>query len=1002
MRKFLSTLCLLLPLFLFAQETDPVNGVWDKTETYVAITNAHVYVRPGKEMKNATIVIKDDRIIGVHPIKKVPAGAVEVDVNGAYVYPGFIDPFSTFGITPPQTESSDGIQPPQYDRKEDITGHWNESVHPEFNALTHYNYQDEQADALRQSGFTILNTHWRDGLFRGTSTIVALSGKKEALHVLKQDGANMLSIRKGSSQQSYPSSLMGNIALIRQTFYDTKWYADGGKEEVRNRSLEALERYYELPYLFEVSAHQDILRADKIAREFDRQFHIVAQVDAYKSADAIANTGATVILPVRFPKPIDLTDPYESMLVSLEDLKHWELAPSNAAILNKAGVPIAFTAHGSEPGKFLAGVRKSVAHGLPADTAIQALTLMPATILGIEADAGTIEEGKLANLIITSGPILEEGSEILQTWVQGTPFRYQALKQVDVRGNYTLNVGGMIRPLTVKGELKAPEAVVQVRDTIKAKAILKVDGNRVTLAWQENVNPAMNGEGMIRLSGTILLKGSAWEGKGELPNGEPVSWNAIKKENFRETAKDSTTQQDTTLMDAYYPNMAYGWDSLPERRPILIQNATIWTNGEDGIMEQEDLLLRDGKIVQVGDITSIVDGRTLVIDGTGKHVTPGIIDEHSHIAVNGGVNESGQSVSAEVRIGDVVDAEDINLYRQLAGGVTTSQLLHGSANPIGGQSAIVKLKWGFPADSMLVQDAPGFIKFALGENVKQANWGDLETVRFPQSRMGVEQVYYDAFYRAREYREQQKEYKEARRKDRENMVEPRIDLELEALAEILEHQRYITCHSYVQSEILMLMRVADSMDFTLNTFTHILEGYKVADHMAEHGAGASSFSDWWAYKYEVKDAIPYNAAILHRMGIVTAINSDDAEMARRLNQEAAKAVKYGGIDEEEALKMVTLNPAKLLHLDHRIGAIKPGMDADIVIWNGHPLSNYSKPEHTIIEGIVFFDAERDLVMRERDRREKARIIANMLKEKANGAEMRPLTRPDKSYFKCER
>src|SRR5690606_27445934 len=331
-----------------------------------------------------------------------------------------------------------------------------------------------------------------------------------------------------------------------------------------------------------------------------------------------------------------------------------------------------------------------------------------------------------------------------------------------------------------------------------------------------------------------------------------------------------------------------------------IKNATIWTNEAEGVLENADVLLAGGKIKAVGQGLSA--GGAMVIDGTGKHVTPGIIDEHSHIPISRGVNERSHYVAAEVRIGDVVNSEDINIYRQLAGGVTTSHLLHGSANAIGGQSQLIKLRWGETPEGLKFGGNDGFIKFALGENVKQSNWGDATGSRFRQTRMGVEQVFVDAFTRAKEYK--------AAKSIKGNLV--RRDLELDALVEILEEKRFITSHSYVQSEINMLIDVADRMGFKVNTFTHILEGYKVADKMSERNIAGSTFADWWAYKVEVSDAIPYNAYLMHSQGVLTGINSDDAEMARRLNQEAAKIVKYGGISEEEAFKMVTLNPAKMM------------------------------------------------------------------------------------------
>ena len=383
------------------------------------------------------------------------------------------------------------------------------------------------------------------------------------------------------------------------------------------------------------------------------------------------------------------------------------------------------------------------------------------------------------------------------------------------------------------------------------------------------------------------------------------------------------------------------------------------------------------------------------------HLTSGIIDEHSHIAISRGVNEGSQASSAEVSIANVINSDDINIYRQLSGGVTTAQLLHGSANPIGGQSGIVKFRWGSTPDEMKFEGADGFIKFALGENVKQSNWGDYERIRFPQTRMGVEQVFYDHFLRARAYQKEWKAYNSLSLSEKRKTQAPREDLEMNTLVQILNKERFITCHSYVQSEINMLMHVADSMGFTLNTFTHILEGYKVADKMKKHGAGASTFSDWWAYKFEVNDAIPYNAALLADMGIVTAINSDDAEMARRLNQEAAKAVKYGGISQEEAWKMVTLNPAKLLHLDHRVGSIKSGKDADIVLWTDNPLSVYAKVQQTYVDGRCYFDAEQDMNLRQRNTKERARLIQKMLSDKAAGKPTQTVKAEAKIHYHCD-
>jgi imidazolonepropionase-like amidohydrolase len=435
--------------------------------------------------------------------------------------------------------------------------------------------------------------------------------------------------------------------------------------------------------------------------------------------------------------------------------------------------------------------------------------------------------------------------------------------------------------------------------------------------------------------------------------------------------------------------MAFGRKNYPPAQKLLFTHATVWTNTSSGILEDTDVLIADGKIVSLG--RSLASAGAIVIDAKGMHLTPGIIDEHSHIAISSGVNEGTHASSAEVRVGDVINPDDINIYRQLSGGVTAAQLLHGSANPIGGQSGIIKLKWGALPAKMKIENADGFIKFALGENVKQANWGDRYVQRFPQTRMGVEQVFTDHFGRAKAYS-----------KSKKNAVQPfRKDLGLETLSEILEKKRFISCHSYQQGEINMLMHVADSFGFRVNTFTHILEGYKVADKMKKHGVGASSFSDWWAYKFEVMEAIPQNAALLTRMGITTAINSDDPEMARRLNQEAAKSMKYGNLSPEEALKLCTLNPARLLHLDNRMGSIQKGMDADLVLWTDDPLTLKAKARYTLIEGAILYDSEEDNKLQAACELEKKKLIQKMISLKSKGEKTIPASKNPRRHYHCD-
>jgi imidazolonepropionase-like amidohydrolase len=434
-----------------------------------------------------------------------------------------------------------------------------------------------------------------------------------------------------------------------------------------------------------------------------------------------------------------------------------------------------------------------------------------------------------------------------------------------------------------------------------------------------------------------------------------------------------------------YPFLPYGLEEAAKQETILIKNATVWTSDAAGKMENTDVLVKNGKIAQIGK--NLADPAARVIDGTGKHLTPGLIDEHSHIAASS-INEGGQSVTSEVRIADNLNPDDINIYRQLSGGVTTSHILHGSANTIGGQTQLIKLRWGANDDELKFQGAPGFIKFALGENVKRSSASSGNN-RFPDTRMGVEQVIADAFQRAKEYEAEWKAADENNKKKGATPIVVRRDLELDALVEIMNSKRFITMHSYVQSEINAAMKVAERYGFRINTLTHILEGYKVADKMKAHGANASTFSDWWNYKVEVIDAIPYNAAIMSKVGVNVAINSDDAEMARRLNQEAAKSIKFGGLTEEEALKMVTINPAKMLRVDDKVGSIKVGKDADLVLWNDNPLSIYARSEKTIVDGIVYFDRDKEADKQKAINAERMRIINKMIGEKRSGGPVGP-------------
>lgn len=1003
MRYTLLSFVLLLSVLVYGQPTFPYNGVRPKDVTATALINATVVTSPGQVIEKGIIIIEKGKITAVGTGIELPMNAVVYDMSGMYIYPSFIDVFSDYGIpkAQPQERSRRGAQA-ESSRKGAFG--WNDAIKADNKASLMFQPNDESASELRALGFGAVVAHNTDGIVRGTGALVQLSGgANEAL--LAPEVASFYSFNKGTSTQDYPSSLMGSIALLRQTYYDAQWYADGGNKEERNLSLEEFNRIKAFPAFFDAGEKWNVFRADKVGDEFKVQYVIKGSGAEYQRLNDVVATKASFVIPLNFPAAYDVSDPLLARWVEYGELKHWEMAPYNALMLKQNNVRFAFTASGLlDKKEFLKNLRKAVKSGLSKEDALAALTTIPAELIKTEQTLGRLNAGYIANFIVASDDIFSDKAVIYENWIAGKKH------EVNPKPKEELSNG--------KYELVAKDFNVFIERDEKTKAfVLKEKGNDMfdTLSFQVKMSTDLNfinvmlspdssaeSIGVMRFSGWRGEK--AWNGKLEMKDGNVRDARLVEvtlKKKEEKKNESSIELANDSVGRVIYPFTAFGYTEKPKQENILFTNATIWTNEKDGKIENGQLLIANGKISAVGKTVSTAGVNNLTtIDAKGKHITAGIIDEHSHIAL-ASVNEGSQASSAEVKESSVVWPEDIDIYRQLSGGVTAAQLLHGSANPIGGQSALIKMRWGANADEMLISGADGFIKFALGENVKQSNWGDFNTTRFPQTRMGVEQVYYDHFIRAREYANEWKNYLSNSGKKKSSLKMPRRDLELDALAEILAKQRFITCHSYVQSEINMLMHVADSLGFKINTFTHILEGYKIADKMAAHGAGGSSFSDWWAYKMEVKDAIPHNGALMWNKGITVAFNSDDAEMARRLNQEAAKAVKYGNVPEEDAMKFVTLNPAKLLHLDKKMGSIAVGKDADVVLWSDHPLSVYAKAEMTFVDGIRYFDAEKDMALRVEMEKERARIIQKMLRAKENGEQTMTPSHRSRKHFHCD-
>jgi len=961
--------------WLQAQTTFPVNGVADERPGHYAFTNATIVKDANTTLTNAVMIVRDGRIVAVGTGLSIPKGAVTVDCKGKFIYPSFIDIYSDYGMPAPQPRPAGGsfFGPTQVTSNTKGAYNWNQAIRSETDAFRVFSADEAKAKALRDLGFGTVLTHVKDGIARGTGTLVTLGSEKENFTLLKEKASAHYSFSKGTSTQSYPGSLMGSIALLRQSYLDAQWYKSRPASEGLNLSLQAWLDNAGLPQVFEANDKWGNLRADRIGDEFGVQYIIKGGGNEYQRLKEMKATGATFIIPLNYPQAMDVEDPNDARFVSLTDMKHWEMAPTNAAAMEKEGIPFCLTtADLRDVKQFHSSLRTAMQYGLTEAAALNALTKVPATVLGIYDMVGSLDAGKLANFVITSGPVFHERTTIFQNWVQGRKYDVKDDTWNEMRGKYNVVLNTSSGPVNYTLDFKSPSSASWIgKDTVTSK--FYYDGRQVRI----NVAPERRVENNLRLSG--LVSGNVWTGTGEDSAGNRFTWTATYAEAAAQRSDSARRRPAGPIGKLIYPWVAFGHEAAaaPKQETILIKNATVWTNEKDGVVQGADVLIRNGKIAGVGKGLSADGAR--VIDGTGRHVTPGIIDEHSHIAV-ASINEGGQSVTSEVRIGDNLNPDDINIYRQLSGGVTTSHILHGSANTIGGQTQLIKMRWGANDEDLKFRNWTGQIKFALGENVKRSPATAGQQNRYPDTRMGVEQVLFDAFTRAKDYERAWKEYNKTKKG-----AAPRRDLELDALVEILNNKRFITCHSYVQSEITGAMRVADQMGYKVNTLTHILEGYKVADKMKEHGANASTFSDWWAYKMEVQDAIPYNAAIMHRVGLNVAINSDDAEMARRLNQEAAKIVKYGGVSEEEALKMVTLNPAKMLHIEDRVGSLRNGKDGDVVVWSDHPLSIYAKPLYTIVDGTVYFDRDKDALMQLAVDAERNRLVKKMVGEKRSGA-----------------
>ena len=1036
----LTALIVLISGSVKADETSvPQQPLRSNPPAVFALTGARVVISPEKTLEQATVIVRHGTIEAIGTGIPVPADAQEISLAGKTIYPGFIDAYAEQSLSSERLNGTarywNGQVTPQLSVADQAVSL------PDTTALRRQGIVARliaPADGVIRGRSALVTTG------NGELNTTLLS-RDVAQHLLLTVPRRSRGGFPGSPMGAV--SLARQALLDAQWYRDAQRaiQTDGSLPAIeQNDALASLQPVISgrMPVIVSTSNEQFVLRAEQFAAEFGLSLIVLGNGREYRRLSEVAAIKRPLILPLAFPKAPPVATPESTQDVTLESLMHWDIAPENPARLDAAGVRFAFTTDRLGSGTdFLKALRKAVARGLSPTTALRSLTMTPAELFGVSEQLGTLESGKLASFVITDGDLFAEKTKVLETWVSGERFEYSPSAAREAAGHYELQLtqaaqfpnrlyldiresDGRLRgqvsrlPIPKSGAAAAGDAA---KAADKQKEILELKNVRIsdTLLTASFEGKEWGFEGTVRVSvtltevdaavkdrptgiGTVVwIDGSASTAvvvrvdqvaaENPTPPAEapptgtadaaekPAAEPAVAGQPEKAAPKTESKPIAKASFDVNYPLGAFGRPAIPAAAKLTaFVHATIWTCGPAGILEDATLIIDNGVITAVGKDVAIPAGAE-VVDVRGMHLTPGIIDCHSHMATDGGVNEATQAITCEVRVGDFVDANDITIYRQLAGGVTAANILHGSANPIGGQNQVIKLRWGMDGEGLKFSEAPPGVKFALGENVKQSNRMD-GGGRYPTTRMGVEQLFRDTFEAARDYARRMDNWQKTRRG-----IPPRRDLEMEALVEIVQGKRWIHCHSYRQDEILALLRVLEEYGITVGTLQHILEGYKVADELAKHGAMASAFSDWWAYKFEVYDAIPHAGALMHQQGVVVSFNSDDGELARHLNQEAAKAVKYGGVPREDALKFVTLNPAKQLRIDHLVGSLETGKQADFVVWNGDPMSNFTRCEQTWVDGRRYFHREEDDQLRQTARQKRNTLIQKVL---SSGEEMR--------------
>lgn len=993
MKPFLASLSLglLLTASASAQQatrTEPVEGIRDNGTGYHALVGARVVTAPGRTLDNATIVIRNGLIQSVQAGGRPPAGARVWDLSGHTVYPGFIDAHADLG--------RDSVP-----RGGDVgPTHWNPQVRAWFSATTNLQDDASRRRALRSQGFGAALVVPKRGIFRGSAAVVSLGDAGARERVLRPDIAQSIGFQSSFELGGrYPNSPMGVIATMKQAFMDADWYKrawaayeSSGRAFLPPETSEALKALEAAaagtqPVIFETRSEEELLRGQALAKQFTLNAWYRGSGEEYRLIDVLRGRTEPLFIPLNFPDAPSVGDPEAAMNASLGELRHWYLAPTNAGQLANAGIEFSITTDGlTSLNDFLPNLRIAVARGLSSDAALAALTTTPARYLGIERTHGTIAAGKVANLVIANGDLFTRESAIRDVWVHGVVYGVTRPAQIDPRGTWTVQSDdqwGFEAELVLEGTLNRLRGHLEVAPGRAIAQGARIDlASATVVAETGRLEVRFNGE-RLGYEGSALLAGSVagdqFFGWTSLPNGASPAFRGTRTAPFQGDAV-GTVANNVPRLDLPFirPMMDFGVPAPPQQpAAVLVRNATVWTQGPQGRLEGADVLIRAGKIAQVGTGLS-APGGAVVIDGTGKHVTPGLIDPHIHSGTNG-TNETGATIVPEVYMGDVITHNNIAMYRQLAGGLTTAMIKHGSANPIGGENVIVKMRWGSLPEDLKFEGGTRTVKFALGENPKRCCYEG----RYPNTRMGTQEIIRDHFLAARDYRREWQEWEATKQG-----LPPRRDLRMEAILDILDQKLLISSHGYRADEYLALIRLAEEFGFKVQAIQHGVEAYKIASELAASGVAAAVWSDWGAFKMEAYDATKYNVRILMEAGVTVSLHSDDAQIASRMNWEAGKLLRTG-LTEEQALTTVTLNAAKLLAIDSRVGSLEPGKDADFVVWSGDPLSQFTRAEQTWVDGRRYFSLEEDAARRATVDAERRQLIQAVLS--ASGSPTRAAT-----------